>query len=49
MAGKFKDRVDEISATLSSTTKRIIDHRTTVAAAKKEADQEEIKVSYLKK
>ena len=49
LAGMVKDRVDEISATLSSTTKRIIDHRTTVAAAKKAADQEEIKVRYLKK
>ena len=49
MAGKVKYRVYEISATLFSTTKSIIEHRKTFVADNKAAYQEESKVSYLKK
>ena len=46
---KILDRVDQLSITLSSTTKSIIKLKTSVAAAKKAADQVERKVSVLKK
>ena len=47
--GKVKDRVDELSATLSSATKSISELRKTVAAAKKAAEKATSKVSALKK
>ena len=49
MAGKFKDRVDEISAAFYSTTNNISDLKTMVATAKKVVFQAESKVSSLKK
>ena len=38
LAGKVKDRLDDLSATLSSTTKSISELKTMFAAAKKAAD-----------
>ena len=49
MAGKVKDRVEELSGTSSSTTKSISELKTMVAAAKKAEDQATSKVSALKK
>ena len=49
LAGKVKDRVDKLSATLVSTTKIISNIKTTVAEAKKAADQAASKFSALKK
>ena len=49
LAGKVKGRVDKLSATLVSTTKIISDIKTTVAEAKKAADQAASKFSALKK
>ena len=49
LAGKVKDRVDKLSATLVSTTKIISDIKTTVAEAKKAADQAASKFRALKK
>ena len=47
--GKLKDRVDELSAMLSYTSKNISELMTTVAASKKVVDQETIKFIALKK
>ena len=49
LAGKLKDRVDELSATLSSTTTNTSELKTMVAEAKKVADQASSKVSALNK
>ena len=49
LAGKVKDRVEELSGTSSSTTKSISELKTMVAAAKKAEDQATSKVSALKK
>ena len=49
LAGKLKDRVDELSATSSSNTKSISKLKTTVEVTKKAEHQAEIKVSALKK
>ena len=49
LAVKVKDRIDELSSTLSSTTKSISKLGTMVAAENKAADQAASKVSSLKK
>ena len=49
LVGKVNDRVDELSATSSCTTKSISKLRTTFAASKKAVDQAASKVSALKK
>ena len=49
LAGKVKDRVDELSDTLSSTTKSGSKLKTTVASSKKAVDQAASKVSALNK
>ena len=49
MAEKLKERVDELSETLSFTTKNISELQKTIAASKKSADQAASKVSALKK
>ena len=49
LRGDFKDHVDNLSATSSSTTKNISKLETRVAATKKVVDQAAIKVIALKK
>ena len=49
LAGKLKDRVDNLSATSSSTTKSISELKMTVAAAKKAEDQVTSRFDALKK
>ena len=49
LASKLKDCFDELSETLSSTTKSIRRLKKTVAVAKKAADQATSKVGALKK
>ena len=49
LAGKLKDRVDNLSETSSSTTKSIINLRKMFASDKKEADQAASKLGALNK
>ena len=49
LVGKLKDRVGELSATSSSTTKSISKLKTMVAASKKAENPASIKISAMKK